>query len=104
VQRLDRHGDGLELGADLVYARGDGGGAECGAGAAAREGQDGAVDPTDHLADGVGQIDELIAGVNLAPRGRGREVPSGVGRHRLRRRWGGEVQHGRSIGTWRANT
>jgi hypothetical protein len=34
VQRLDRDGDALELGADVVHARGDGGGAHRGAGAA----------------------------------------------------------------------
>ena len=98
VQRLDGDGHALELVADLVHARGHRRGAHGGAGAAAAEGEHGAMDAADHVGDGAGQIGELVGGVGVAPgRGRG-EVPGGVVRLDLRLGREGGVQHGPFIG------
>ena len=68
VQRLDGDGHALELVADVMHARGHRRGAHGGAGAAAAEGEHGAMDAADHVGDGTGQLAELIGRVGIAPR------------------------------------
>ena len=98
VQRLDRDGHALELVADVVHARGHRRGAHRGAGAAAAEGEDGAMDAADHVGDGAGQLGELVGGVGVT-RGRdGGEVPARVRQLDLGLGREGGVQHGPLIG------
>ena len=69
-----------------------------GTGAAAAEGEHGAVDAADHVGDGGGQLGELLGRVRVVPGRDGGEVPARMWRlDRGRGREGG-VQHGPFIG------
>ena len=98
VQRLDRDGHALELGADVMHARGHRRGAHRGAGAAAAEGEDGAMDAADHVGDGGRQLGELVGGVGVARGRHGGEVPARVRELDLGLGREGGVQHGLLIG------
>jgi hypothetical protein len=78
VQRLDGHGDRLELGADLVHACRDRSGADRAARSAAAEREDGAMDAADHVGDRRRELGELVGRVGAVPGRRSGQVPRGV--------------------------